>query len=190
MRKLILGALLLLSMFSLVSCGNESKMKSGIKSYLEKNAKDPGSYQLVELKIIDTITVSSIAKNSIKVSQETIDDNNKELLQWQKTKNSALESCKKWGHDFDHFVTEANTEIETLNGLNKIASDDISKYKNKVNDKTILGYRASHKFRLKNGFGALDLDEQYVVYDKDFNFLDMTKTESYIPKEIWDKIEK
>ena len=97
MRKLLLGALLLLSMFNLVSCGNQGKMESGIKTFLEKNAKDPVSYQLVELKIIDTITISSIAKNSIKVSQETIDDNNRELLQWQRTKNSALESVKKWG---------------------------------------------------------------------------------------------
>ena len=40
--------------------------------------------------------------------------------------------------------------------------------------KDIVFYNSNHKFRLKNGFGALDLEQQLVLFDKEFNAKYMT----------------
>ena len=50
----------------LLSCGNESKMKSELKQYVEKNFNDPESYELVNIKVWDTIYAKELAEKEIK----------------------------------------------------------------------------------------------------------------------------
>ena len=183
MKKLL--SLLLLTL-TLISCSNESKMKSNIVTYFEKTAKDPKSYESVEFKVIDTITVSGVAKEKIKLFQKNIDDNNKLLKELKKTKTFFSTIV---GYDDDYLTmldnqnegpTAVNYQITTLGEVNDSVQVEINKYKEKVNDNTVLGYIAFHKFRIKNAFGALDLYEKYITFDTNFNVLEMVDNKNII----------
>jgi hypothetical protein len=172
----ILGLVLLM-----ISCNsNESKMKSGIKDYLDKNAKDPKSYEFVELKIIDTVIVGELAKNKV-------DFNNLMLKESEENLVMAKDNLEKaTGYNKQYNTSDFDVDIETAKSRISSNELDITEYKKAISDyskfqksKEILGYVASHKFRMKNGFGALDLSEMSVEFDKDFNFLEMNKDTNY-----------
>lgn len=48
--------------FLFISCSQESKVKNSIDKYVEKNFNDPGSYELVDLKLFDTINEQKVSK--------------------------------------------------------------------------------------------------------------------------------
>lgn len=161
----ILGLTLLM-----ISCNsNESKMKSGIKDYLEKNAKDPKSYEFVELKILDTVTVGEINKRKIEDLTYDIESAKKDIVFQNKliTDYPSLPS-----DDQKAKIKESETQIANLTKELNATNKDFT-------NKDVAGYVAAHKFRIKNGFGALDLSEMYVEFDKDFNFLEMDKNLNY-----------
>lgn len=155
----------------MISCNsNESKMKNGIKDYLEINAKDPKSYEFVELKILDTVTVGEINKRivddiiyDIELAKENLVFENKLINDYPNSSNLLTNKAK---------IKESETLIATL-------TKELEANKKDFKDKNVIGYIAKHKFRIKNGFGALDLSEMYVEFDKDFNFLEMDKDINY-----------
>jgi hypothetical protein len=74
MKKVILGALLLLSM-CFVSCQSpQDKLISDCEENLKQNLKDPSSYERIDVKIKDTITSTIWAENLIKGDQDMIKD--------------------------------------------------------------------------------------------------------------------
>jgi len=170
MRKIILGLLVLMA---LASCSNESKMKSEIKAYLEKTAKDPKSYEFVDLKILDTVTVSKLIKNeitkNINDNQLLIDDNSGQMDLINKY--PSLDNSEQYAN------IEINLkEIKRLDTEHKKLELDLKK---EANNKDVLGYVVKHNCRLKNGFGALDLASYYVEFDKDFKLLALDKDIDY-----------
>ncbi|MBC7749555.1 MAG: hypothetical protein H7Z76_13445 [Methylotenera sp.] len=170
MKKIILGLAIAIS---LMSCsGNESKMKSEIKSYLDKNAKDPKSYEFVDLKIIDTVVNGKLAQERIS-ENDTLISNNLKSIETNKITLRKAESDKVKYNDssFDEFIDGAKADIETAEAIIKNHKNDNEKYKKLLKSKEVLGYVAIHNYRLKNGFGALDIDKSYVVFDKDFKLL-------------------
>lgn len=161
----ILGCAILM-----ISCNNnESKMKSGIKEHLNKNAKDPKSYEFVELKILDTVTVGEINKRIVDDITYDIERAKEDIIFQTKLIN-----------DYPSLPNDDNKskikeyELEIANLTQKLNAN-----KKDFTNKEIAGYVANHKFRLKNGFGALDLSEMFVEFDKDFNFLEMDKNLNY-----------
>ena len=82
------------------SCNNnDSKIKNEINAYIQKNAKDPKSYELVDLTIIDTIFESECATELVtrikKNAKENIDagfitakESNDEITDFSKFLNS------------------------------------------------------------------------------------------------------
>ena len=76
MRKVILIMSLSIALFS---CSNESKMKSGIKEYFNTKAKDPKSYEFVELKVFDTLTIGEVAKEIIESNNRNIQSKKSEI---------------------------------------------------------------------------------------------------------------
>jgi hypothetical protein len=161
----ILGLTLLM-----VSCNsNESKMKSGIKDYLDKNAKDPKSYEFVELKILDTVTVGEVNKRIVDDLTYDIESAKKDIVFQNKliTDYPSLPSTEQKAK-----IKDSETQIATL-------TKELEANKKDFKDKNVVGYVATHKFRIKNGFGALDLSEMFVEFDKDFNFLEMDKNLNY-----------
>jgi hypothetical protein len=182
----ILGCAILM-----ISCNNnESKMKSGIKEHLNKNANDPKSYEFVELKILDTVTVGEINKR-------IVDDITYDIERAKEDITYDIERAKKdiifqtkliniLGHDNLSLRREYELEIEDNKSKIKEYELEIANLTQKLNatkkdftNKEIVGYVAYHKFRLKNGFGALDLSKMFVEFDKDFNFLEMDNELNY-----------
>jgi PBP1b-binding outer membrane lipoprotein LpoB len=166
MKKIYLILGLSVLMFS---CSNENKMKSEIKNYLDKNAKDPTSYEFVELKILDTVTVGDINKRI--VEDLTIDIN--------RLKEN-IESQKKLISDFPTLPSDAEKQNIKVSEVEiSILTKKLDANKKDFTNKEILGYISTHKFRIKNGFGALDLDEMWVEFDKDFKLLKMGEDLNY-----------
>lgn len=167
MRKTIaiLGLTLLM-----ISCNsNESKMKSEIKEYLDKNAKDPKSYEFVELKILDTVTIGEVNKRIVDDLNYDIESAKKDIVFQNKliTDFPSLPSDEQKAK-----IKDSETQIATL-------TKELQVNKRDFKDTNVVGYVATHKFRIKNGFGALDLSEMFVEFDKDFNFLEMDKSLNY-----------
>jgi hypothetical protein len=174
MKKIILG----LAIMSLAACSNnESKMKAEIKTYLDKNAKDPKSYEFVDLKILDTVTLGEFAKkrideiaiNTLEFSTKII-ENETTILQHKQNGYSDIYK------DSDANRTKINVSYTEMIAENKIDSLDFTK---KINDKTVVGYVTEHNYRLKNGFGALDLSKSYVEFDEHYKLLSFGENLDY-----------
>ena len=81
---------------------------------------------------------------------------------------------KEFKKDFDKIINAANSSISIFKlEINDYEKENI-KLKKITNLKDIVFYNSNHKFRLKNGFGALDLEQQLVLFDKEFNAKYMT----------------
>jgi PBP1b-binding outer membrane lipoprotein LpoB len=154
----------------MISCNsNESKMKSGIKDYLDKNAKDPKSYEFIELKILDTVTVGEINKR-------IVDDLTYEI---EMVKEDIVFQ-KKLISDFPSLPSdEEKSKINELELEMTNLTKELNANKKDFTSKDVVGYITRHKFRIKNGFGALDLSEMYVEFDKNFKLLEMDKDLNY-----------
>ena len=161
---------------ALFSCSNENKMKSEIKDYLEKNAKDPKSYEFVDLTIIDTLTVSEFAESRIAFNNENkrfcdsvinnfdADKNKKELDFMGENLNTP--------EKHEESLKDAKSTLEKGNAENVI----MNKFKD---SKDVLIYCANHNFRMKNGFGALDLNNMNAFFDTNFKLLSLKKEKYY-----------
>jgi hypothetical protein len=160
MKKVILFMSLSIALFS---CSNESKMKSGIKEYFNTNAKDPKSYEFVELKVFDTLTIGAVAKSVIEDIDRNIQSEKDDII-FQKGLMAKYPTLTG---------SEEKSKIESSEEMIKIYKTDKEAVKKFLNSKEIVLYNASHKYRLKNGFGALDLSNSDFVFDKDFNVVKM-----------------
>jgi hypothetical protein len=187
MKKII--STLLVSLF-LISCSkSQNNIKSEISVFFENNAKDPKSYEFVELKIADTVTV----EDCIKSSQE----NNAEFILYLKTniedykttiikKETDINEIKNMEYasasekekliaDLNKSIENKKKQIESLNlkiTETKNESEKIEKIENK---KDVVCFVYKHKYRLKNGFGALDLVESYFLFDKNNKLLNKSE---------------
>jgi Mg2+ and Co2+ transporter CorA len=167
MKKIILVTILSTALFS---CSNESKMKDGIKKYLDKNAKDPRSYELVELKVLDTITAGEVANQLNDLNIDNIKNYSEDIENLKlEISNNVLRNKKYNTNTFDEFINEANIDIDTDQEIIKESKEEINKLKKLLNSKDVIGFMVHHKYRLKNGFGALDISENEILFDKDLN---------------------
>jgi hypothetical protein len=174
MKKITLVLMLSMALFS---CSNESKMKSEIKAYLDKNAKDPKSYEFVDLTIFDTVTVGEVAKQKIESLaiesleiQNTILENETKILE---------NKMKSYPELFIEVNKQRQASIDSYKSFIKANSNDSLRLIKKVKDNTLVGYYAKHAYRLKNGYGALDLSTSNVAFDKDFKLLDFSDILNY-----------
>lgn len=187
MKKIILG---LAISIALASCSNnESKMKSEILVYLDKNAKDPKSYELVELKILDTVTAGEVATQLKKLNDSFIKEYTQEIEGLKKIKSKNEFYNKKFNsHDFDDLIKENINDINSDMSMIKESQEDNIKLQKLLKSADIIGYMVHHKYRLKNGFGALDLSESDVLFNKDFkleSFDASNKDENYLFRKMY-----
>ncbi len=190
MKKIISTLLVTLLV---ISCSqNENDIKSEINDYFEKNAKDPKSYEFVELKIADTITVEDCIKSSqennvefILTCKTNIEDYKTKIIKKEteiiEIKNMPYTSAsdkEKLIIDFNKSIEIKKKRIDSLNIKISETETEINKIKNAKNKKDIVCFLYKHKYRLKNGFGALDLVESYFLFDKNNKLL--TKSEDIL----------
>lgn len=166
--------LLFVITFTLTSCSytNEHKMKSSIEEYLEENAKDPKSYEFISLTMIDTIT--AVEHYGILI----VDCGSKiwNAESWIEYYKSRIELDKLIFDTDDslykNYREEQENKIKEYESKIKEYKSEIELYESKITQlghKEVFEYVAIHKYRIKNGFGALDLFESKVVFDAEFN---------------------
>ena len=142
-------------------------MKSEIKDYVSKNFNDPKSYELIEFKVVDSITPHEIAKISIedtkmdlKMDKESLLDAKKLLEDLQNEKMNDLLVGAQESYNNYKLMVESDE---------KIIKDD----EKKLNNNDVYGYVVLHKFRAKNAMGALLLQEKAFLFDKENKLIGM-----------------
>lgn len=168
MKKVLLFAILPL----LFACGNESKMKSEIKKYVDKNFNDPKSYEFVSIEIFDTVYSNELAKSEIEYINERIKDYKikKSDAANELIKNDRLN--KQFGtKDFDEFIIRAGADIDFYSKEIKNDSLEILNLNKYLNNAELIGYMATHKCRANNKLGAKILDSFTVFFDNNFNLI-------------------
>ena len=187
MKKII--STLLVALF-LISCSqSENNIKSEISDYFEKNAKDPKSYEFVELKIADTVTVEDCIKSSQENNAEfilycntNIEDYKTKIIKKEtdiiEIKNMGYTSAsdkEKLIADFNKSIESKKKQIDSLNVKISETESESEKIKKVENKKDVVCFVYKHKYRLKNGFGALDLVESYFLFDKNNKILNKSE---------------
>ncbi len=158
------------NLLSLFAPSTENKMETAIKDYIDKNSDDPKSYESVELKVLDTITIGQVAKEivvDINTKNKEVEDRLRHLNKFHETDNG-----------FNGFFINMNKGLikNCKLQIKRLNEQDI-KYKTFLNSKEAL-YSVSHKYRLKNPFGALYLKNSYFIFDKDFHIIEVLDKDS------------
>lgn len=147
--------------FLLISCSNEYQVKKEVEKYVEKNFNDPNSYELIELKLFDTITEQKVSL-FLKTQRLNKIEKIKKFIDEKKQENARIASNAFFSGNHLYMI---NT-MKKLDGEKKIIeSYEKDSIKIIVNEIKILGkyttskkpshFRYVHEYRAKNDVGAL-----------------------------------
>ncbi|MBQ0908969.1 hypothetical protein KBJ98_09675 [Flavobacterium sp. F-328] len=160
MKNHLTKTLIILS-FLFISCSNESKVKNEIDEYVEKNFNDPDSYELVDLKLFDTINEQKVS-NYLTVQREVKINKIKNYVKEKREEHSKIAANALFSGNHYYLISamkKLDKQKIILNRLEKdsvkIVQNEINQLKNYVNSKNISHYRYVHEFRAKNDVGAL-----------------------------------
>jgi activator of 2-hydroxyglutaryl-CoA dehydratase len=152
---------LIIIFFLFISCSQESKVKKEINEYVEKNFNDPDSYELIDLRLFDTINEQKVSKYL--TNQRT--DKLKRIKQYVKEKReeqSKIASNALFSANHYYLISAMNKLEKQTAILNrfekdsvKIVQNEINKLKKYVRSKKMSHYRYVHEYRAKNDVGAL-----------------------------------
>lgn len=176
MKKITLLCLSIL-ISTLISCTKENKVQSKINEYVEKNFNDPKSYELIELKLIDTLTTKKAAKYVIDNRIAIIDAINKYLKEKNKEISDRAMSAFLGGPSFglNEEVNELKQEKAELSKYNDTISmykKDNERLKKYLNKSGIVYFRYQHNYRTKNNSGVLIKYTDTLRIDKDDNIIE------------------
>nr|WP_317630640.1 hypothetical protein [uncultured Flavobacterium sp.] len=170
-----------------ISCSKERKIKSNIETYVQKKFNDPGSYELVDLKLIDTVTESKFASTKVNLINEYISSIQDYLKQRKEANEKETMQAFLSGNTFrvysvtDKIEKEKVTLAKYVSDSIPIAQKELEKFNSFLNSDKILYYRYSHEYRAKNNLGALIKINDTIRVDEDgqlidnFNLFSMTK---------------
>ena len=156
----------------------KSSMKKSILKYNQKHLKDPSSYQLMSLTILSTETLGNTGSYlleripiSISYIDSEIDKNNSVII-------SRKQEIKKLNEGVGNEV-EIEDALETIrvyeadnvkqNKEKKEWELAIVETKNELQNKHIISYTVEHRYRAKNGYGALDIYTEVIKFDDNCN---------------------
>jgi len=150
MKKLLVLSIASVTLFS---CSNEDKLLTKLESHLKENLKDPSSYEKIESKL-DTVFVIDNLKNSLDYYNETITTTKSEIKSYEN-------EFKKLGlsvtNEDDYLQERLKQTQKEVDSLNIVIS--------KTNPKEISLIGGVFKYRAKNGFGALGIENSTVWYN-------------------------
>lgn len=156
----------------LISCSKNNSFENEIKKYIEKNANDPKSYELIDFKIIDTITVGMqsnilILINNSKLYEKLNDSLDLELLQLKNLMYYTKTKSSEW----KDLVDETSKMIEKNNtGILNLKNEN-SELKKNIGFKEILGFKTRLNCRMKNENGTLEKFEYISLFDENKKIL-------------------
>lgn len=130
-------------LFSLTACSNPERVAQKlIKDYLKENLKDPSSYSPAEFGHLDSLYTtfdSQVFEDSFRHSKGEYD-----VAMFEddfKASGLALEKMKQIQVEWEKAEKEFHPQF--------------------------CGWKMSHKYRAKNGFGALDISTDVFYFDKE-----------------------
>jgi predicted house-cleaning noncanonical NTP pyrophosphatase (MazG superfamily) len=142
----------LLALVMLFSCTKESLFEKSISEYVKTNFKDPSSYEKIEVKVLDTITVGDQVREEKSNYQEQIKDLRKTNEMNEKLGRSEVQEMM------------AKDNLEEIASIQNVISD---RCKDTASTEMVY-YKISHKYRANNSFGAKELYNDIVSMDKDY----------------------
>lgn len=161
-----------------ISCSKERKIKSNIETYVQKKFNDPESYELVNLRLIDTVTESKFASTKVNLINEYISSIQDYLKQRKEAYGKETMQAFLSGNKFNVYSVTDKIEKEKIT-LAKYESDSIpiaqkelEKFNSFLNSDKILYYRYSHEYRAKNNLGALIKINDTIRIDEDGQLID------------------
>lgn len=160
MKNHLTKTLIILS-FLFISCSNESKVKNEIDEYVEKNFNDPDSYELVDLKLFDTINEQKVS-NYLTDQREVKINKIKNYVKEKREEHSKIAANALFSGNSLYLIS-AMRKVEKQNEILKsFEKDSIRSIQNEINklkkyslSKKITHYRYIHEYRAKNDVGAL-----------------------------------
>ena len=158
MKKSILFFVFLSAIFASCSKTPEQKAQQSVKDYLQKNLNDAKSYESVNFGKVDSVFSSF--------------DESKEGIELKLKENMLSERVVELSNRIDvaESTSELNKIIEENKELTQKRKDLVDTIFNKsIKYKgTLCGYKINHKYRAKNKMGAVVLDENCFIMDKNF----------------------
>lgn len=157
MKKLLLIVVCIL----LISCSDKSKIKNEIDEYVAKNFNDPNSYELIDLKLIDTITEKKV---SIFLKKERLNkiEKIKNFIKEKEEENGRLASRAFFGGNRFYLmntVDKLDKEKKILDSYEKdsikLIKDEIRVLEKFTSSNKTSHFRYLHEYRAKNDVGAL-----------------------------------
>ena len=189
MRKINLLCFLIFT-FVIISCSKENKIQTKINEYVEKNFNDPKSYELIELKLIDTLTTKKAAKYIIDNRIATIDAINKYVKEKNKEISDRAMSAFLGGPSLGlnaevNELKQEKAELLKYNDTISMYQKDNERLKKYLNKSGIVYFRYQHNYRTKNNSGVLIKYTDTLRIDKDDNIIE--DYNGYILKTLKDK---
>lgn len=162
----ILGIVLVFS-----SCTDtpQEKAEKTIKEWMKKNLKDPSSYESISFSELDSIT--SVEKlNEYQNLNSKVD----KLIQDRNiTVNRINEMNANYPNGYSQY--EYDKLQKTIPEIDK-ELDEINTNIKRLEESFTQRYLLIHRYRAKNGFGALDFGEVTFYLDTDLNYIIETET--------------
>ncbi|KAF5068325.1 hypothetical protein DSECCO2_244210 [anaerobic digester metagenome] len=161
MKKIIT---LLAIILVVVACNtsNESQAKKLIKEYLKTTMNDFSSYESVEFSELDSCFTLYYDSEEAKNLSEMIESEKK----YNEFLSEKIESFIQ--RDFSNELIESfkNSYDKSQIRIDSLFQADIEAHQSFIPE--FIGFEMTHKFRGKNAFGALILNEYVFLFDKDF----------------------
>jgi hypothetical protein len=167
----------LIIIFITISCSKENKIQTKINEYVEKNFDDPKSYELIELKLIDTLTTKRAAKYVMDNGVSYIDAMNKYIKEKNKEISDKALSAFLGGPSFGlsaevDELTQEKAKLLKYNDTILMFQKENTRLKKYLNQNGIVYYRYQHNYRTKNNSGVLIKYTDTVRVDTNDNIIE------------------
>lgn len=183
MKRLML---ILSTLIILVSCDHtpQEKAEATIKKWMQKNLKDPSSYESVSFSKLDSTNISVRQKKLITETYpeliKTYSENAATDSLYVALDLKNIERNKKDGlykGEYKEYLDVSISERQKSFKSNKASLERVIREKDSIsNNKEFYAYVISHRYRAKNSFGALDFGEVRFYLDTDLKYIIDTET--------------
>lgn len=173
-----------------LACSKEDKIKSSLNDSFVNQLDDPSSYEIIELKILDTLTYKKAINERLNKYNEIVNYINEYVKAKKKEMSNKALGAFLSGNYFtmNSSVSELDEEKKRLNAIEKdsltLYVNKISKLKNINQNDDIIYFRYTHSYRIKSKLGALVKFTDTIRVDKENKLI--VKYQEYISTKLKD----
>lgn len=144
----------------LISCSDTYKIESTIQKYVTENFNDPKSYEVIDIQLIDTLTIGEASQFLIDSRILSINDINRYINEKETELSDRELSLFLRGKSLFSLdqIDEIDKEKEAVNQYRDTIlylENSIKKLKPLVSSNEVVYYRVKHSYRADNGLGSL-----------------------------------